>query len=315
MPLFPLIGLVLVLITFHGSVSAATFNVDSTDDFVDKVIGDGVCATEFNTCTLRAAVQEANASNTWPNIISLPAGNYILNYGSANEGASAEGDLDIKKPLEIVGEDPATTIIDGNNSDRIFDIKYGAGYSHSYKDPIEWVKIKNITLQNGSVDLSNGGAILSYENLLIDNVVFKNNSVTNIDQSSSGFRGGAIYTSSRLEVYNSIFSFNSAEGNGGALYSNGMVIIKDSTFDNNTAVSGGAIDGGFRNGTFSNLVISNNIATQDGGGLKAKGTFTDIIVTNNSAKYGGGIYLTESSNVYSSIIYQNNSDEYGGGVY
>jgi len=59
------------------TVSSATFVVNSTDDAVDANIGDGICATASGFCTLRAAVQEANA-HLGPDVISLPAGTYTL---------------------------------------------------------------------------------------------------------------------------------------------------------------------------------------------------------------------------------------------
>src|SRR5688572_8069199 len=42
--------------------AAAVFEVDSQVDAVDALIGDGVCATAAGGCTLRAAIQEANAT-------------------------------------------------------------------------------------------------------------------------------------------------------------------------------------------------------------------------------------------------------------
>lgn len=48
-------------ILFTVSVSAATFTVDSTGDEADLSAGNGICATSLGTCTLRAAIQEANA--------------------------------------------------------------------------------------------------------------------------------------------------------------------------------------------------------------------------------------------------------------
>jgi hypothetical protein len=41
--------------------AAIPITVNDTADRPDRSIGDGVCATAANTCTLRAAVQEANA--------------------------------------------------------------------------------------------------------------------------------------------------------------------------------------------------------------------------------------------------------------
>ncbi|MEX2431452.1 MAG: CSLREA domain-containing protein, partial [Dehalococcoidia bacterium] len=41
----------------------ATFSVDTTADAVDANPGDGACATEDGSCTLRAAIQEGNAQS------------------------------------------------------------------------------------------------------------------------------------------------------------------------------------------------------------------------------------------------------------
>jgi CSLREA domain-containing protein len=46
---------------FAAAVSAATFVVDSTGDEPDKDINDGLCQTAVGTCTLRAAIEQANA--------------------------------------------------------------------------------------------------------------------------------------------------------------------------------------------------------------------------------------------------------------
>src|ERR1043165_4279589 len=53
-------------------VAGTTFTVNSTDDTADASPGDGVCetATGNGVCTLRAAIQEANAS-TGPVTISF----------------------------------------------------------------------------------------------------------------------------------------------------------------------------------------------------------------------------------------------------
>ena len=49
---------------FALPATAATFYVDSEIDAVDALPGDGVCATSTGTCTLRAAIQEANAHSS-----------------------------------------------------------------------------------------------------------------------------------------------------------------------------------------------------------------------------------------------------------
>ncbi len=51
----------LCVLTLTSTAHAATFIVDSTGDQSDGVPGNGVCLTIVNTCTLRAAIEEANA--------------------------------------------------------------------------------------------------------------------------------------------------------------------------------------------------------------------------------------------------------------
>ena len=57
-------GLFLGLVMDASSARAATYTVDSTGDAADATPGDGLCATAGAVCTLRAAIQEANADAT-----------------------------------------------------------------------------------------------------------------------------------------------------------------------------------------------------------------------------------------------------------
>ncbi|MCB1009687.1 MAG: CSLREA domain-containing protein, partial [Acidobacteria bacterium] len=74
---------------------AATFVVDSTADAVDATPGDGLCASVLagSPCTLRAAVQEANAL-PGEDLVLLPAGAFALALPGAQEEDAATGDLD-----------------------------------------------------------------------------------------------------------------------------------------------------------------------------------------------------------------------------
>src|SRR3954468_19623754 len=59
-----LLGLSACLLDFlqPSAHAAATFVVNSTSDTADASVGDGVCADASGGCTLRAAIQEANAA-------------------------------------------------------------------------------------------------------------------------------------------------------------------------------------------------------------------------------------------------------------
>ena len=92
---------------------AATFNVNSTADGSDANPGNGVCETGAGNgiCTLRAAIQESNASAAFPpDQIILPAGTYGLTGGR----------LQITTSLSIAGAGASSTFIDGNSASIIF---------------------------------------------------------------------------------------------------------------------------------------------------------------------------------------------------
>lgn len=66
---------ILLMLASAPIASAATFTVNSSDDFSDANPGDGACATGTGNCTLRAAIEESNAlpgSDT----VNLPPGTY-----------------------------------------------------------------------------------------------------------------------------------------------------------------------------------------------------------------------------------------------
>src|SRR5687767_2367923 len=97
---------------FTGSAYAASFTVNDTRDLVDVNPGDGLCRTSNSTCTLRAAIQEANAL-PGADTIQLPAGTYALAIPPLNQNDITTGDLDITDSVTISGAGAALTILDG----------------------------------------------------------------------------------------------------------------------------------------------------------------------------------------------------------
>ena len=137
-----------------------TYTVSLTTDAVDANVGDGVCDAFLDRagqqCTLRAAIQEANATEKWGAIV-LPAGTFRLTVAGSHEDAAASGDLDINGPnLTISGAGPAQTVIDaaglGEVTDRVLDI-------YSTEVAIT-VRISGITIRNGRVDEDPGGCTM-----------------------------------------------------------------------------------------------------------------------------------------------------------
>ncbi|HUM71200.1 MAG TPA: CSLREA domain-containing protein, partial [Chloroflexota bacterium] len=211
---------------------AATFTVNDFADGVDTNPGNGVCQTSAGTCTLRAAIQEANASSG-ADTIQLAAGTYTLTIPPGSGDDSASGDLDITGPLTIVGAGSAETIIDASGLDRVLHIHEIAGN----------VTLSNLTVRHG-VSFEDGGGIFTESpgTLRLENVVVSNNTTV--------MEGGGVYaTNGRLIITNSTISGNSARS-GGGLYNAGelsplnipsRVEISNSTISGNSADSGGGV--------------------------------------------------------------------------
>src|ERR1700712_1503845 len=111
-------GLLSVLPAF----AAQTFMVDSTDDLVDDDVGDNVCHTSANTCTLRAAVMQANRAAKAGAIIELPAGTYTLSLPPADPLGDDNGDLNFSSqtaPVSLIGAGADVTTIDAAGIDRV----------------------------------------------------------------------------------------------------------------------------------------------------------------------------------------------------
>ena len=70
-----------------------------------------------------------------------------ITIAGANEDNAATGDLDIKGNLTIKGKGPASTIIDGNSLDRVFQVFSGK------------VQISGVTIQHGMA--TEGGGLLN----------------------------------------------------------------------------------------------------------------------------------------------------------
>src|SRR5205085_676367 len=89
---------VLVSARAHG----ATFQVHSSADQVDAVPGDGECASATGDCTLRAAIEEANAREG-DDIVVLPAGTFCLTLPRSGSQDDGGGDLDIRSNVIVRG--------------------------------------------------------------------------------------------------------------------------------------------------------------------------------------------------------------------
>jgi uncharacterized repeat protein (TIGR01451 family)/CSLREA domain-containing protein len=247
---------------------AATFVVDTTADTADATPGDGICADSGGACSLRAAVQEANAL-PGDDTIALSAAVYVLS-GAAGDDLASSGDLDITGSLTLSGAAATSTIIDGGGVDRVLDIDpSGAGIT---------VAIANLGVRNGNIPGESGGGIRNRGTLTLTNVTLTAN--------VSGIDGGGLLNLGAVTLNNATISGNTA-GDGGGLFNaaGAVATLTNVTVSGNSAsgAGGGILNGG--TATLTNVTLSGNVAAA-GGLANAAGTMT---VTNTlvAASTGG----------------------------
>lgn len=310
-------GLLFTLIlVFAQGLYAANFVVDTVVDQLDANPGDGVCADAGGQCSLRAAIQEANAL-TGSHSIDLPVGSYILT-GASGEDAAVTGDLDITADISIVGTDTRNTIVDGNSLDRIFHIL-----------PTASLQIELLSLANGNATDANGGAVYNDGSFSMDQVSISNSmtmgSLGSAGILTGGGLGGAIYNAGSLTITKSLINACSAEGGagesginpggggggggsagmGGALFNemNATANFINTTLSGNSAIGGRGGNGSWH--ANSGTVESNG---GNGGGQGAMGGLTSGGGASGAAGFGGG------GGGGASLLGAGNNGGFGGGA-
>jgi CSLREA domain-containing protein len=326
--LLTIVALLAGLLPAVGAAAATpyTFNVTSTADAVDANPADGTCeATPAAGCTLRAAIQEANALQVADagNIFTInlaPGATYVLTLQGPNEDNAATGDLDIHANVTING---AGAFVDGDgldvtgnptgNPDRVFQVFSGFA-----------VTMNNLTIQNGYIQNQNGAGILADDvtgqplapvqasavanSLTLNTVTVTKNVIPTPPCCQSNFGTGAgVYSAAgrTLTVTNSTISANTGGatnsgpfGSNGAtgIYNAGTLSLTGSSVTNN---SGGDIFSGpgylaaaiLNDVSGTATIAGSTINTNEGGGIANAGTLhvSGTTLSGNSAIAGGAL--------------------------
>ncbi len=317
----------------QGQASSLSFTVNTTADAHDAHPGDGKCADTAGQCTLRAALEEADASPPGSTVtITVPAGTYGLTLGSLTAG-TATGRLNVT----VGGAGAANTVVAATGRFRVLTVA-GKGTTGL---------LENLEVTGGKAGPNSyGGGIYSQGVLTLSHDALTGN--------TAGAGGGVANAGGTLTVTGStITDNNGGEFGGGGIQNGGpknvpgTVVVLSSTISGNvTRNEGGGIFSG-QNGhpaaagqaavaprrlcapprctparlAAAGLVlhvtgstITGNRGSNGGGGIAAEGTaiLAGSKVDGNSAgaAIGGGLFNVGT--VTGSTISGNTADAGGG---
>ncbi len=281
------VGLILLIAGFMapGVASAATLTVDSSADVI----------ADDRVCTLREAIINANnndqsgsadclAGEALPvtdQIVFDAATNsspFVLNRTGTNENAAATGDLDITESLMITGNGAdSVTEVDGNATDRVFEIREGAE-----------VEMSRIAITNGGGVVDGAGIKVFNGRLELTDAGVFSNSISG-GPGFGALTGAGIQSMDELSLTSVSVLGNDIQGTGNAsgfgagihIGTGGTLSVFDSLIRENTidTVDGSANGAGVYHhpadaGAFTvirNTILSGNRAATTGSGSAAGG--------------------------------------------
>ena len=264
-------------------------------DADDAAQGDGICATSGGVCTLRAALQEANARAS--------CGVIDINFSGVSSITLGSGLPDINHNVNINGPGANQLIVQRNLSApqfRIFQVQTGTAtisatisgltasgglFTNRNKNIAGGIyNAGSLQLKDVRVSANFAGAIWNNRGTLaLTNSSVINNSSYGIDNegtltlsnsSVSGNTGTGIYNGESAVLTNSTVSNNSSSDNGGGIRNFGNLILTSSTLSGNSAVlGGGGLASEMGTAILTNVTIANNhtslssVGGRSGGGI------------------------------------------------
>ena len=329
-----------------------TYAVNSTSDLPDMDQGDGLCLTSEGTCTLRAAIMQANYS-IGADTITIPAGVYQLTR-VGNDDVAVLGDLDITDNLTIQGAGSGITIVDGNGvliNDRLFQIfttskvtdisgltirngkkdsgPFDAGAGLYWEGDNSQLTLSDVVIEGNTASYA-GGISLNYsptgDQVNLDHVIIRGNSAT----AAGGGLTADFYDFATFDMHDSQIYNNTAFQGGGITFqatilqfSLSSVSIENSQIFSNTASHGAGFDNIAGDTTtpikISNSNIYQNHANSFGGAIENSGTLaisTTTLDANSAGTNGGGIFNDDNGHLdINQTTVSNNTAQYGGGIY
>jgi len=246
--------------------------------------------------------------------IDNPHNIYLSNGIYSQSQTTEQFPMNCKSFVSLIGENEAQTILDGEELKGILFCEGDSCFS-----------IQKMTIQNGKVRRSGGGIYLtSRSSPSLENVILSEN-----EANYSG--GGICCEDNSIPTLNNVILSENSAGKGGGLYCHHFSnpSLTDVTIIGNTAGSGGGIClEVYSDASLVNVTIHENLSNR-GGGIylwDSSPILNNVIISDNIANaQGGGIYCVglniAGSFIFSSpdlnnvTISRNMSLEDGGGIY
>ncbi len=285
-------GLIIIILSslllVYGMTSvpvyAATFLVDDSGDASDADTSNGVCATVDGTCTLRAAIEQANANGAAD----------IINFDGSVTSINIGTELAISSDITING---SGVTVDNTGTGRVFFINAGSviisgltitgGTATDGGGLYVSGSLADVTLQGGAQVTGNnattwGSGIFAENNAQLT-VTGAGTAITNNGSAGPTTAGGGIAGIGGADIF--ITNGAVVSNHTGGVFGGGGIGLDAST--------------GSTTLTVDNATISGNNASL-GGGIYAQSGVTitlqnGAVITQNSANNGGGIILASGS--------------------
>lgn len=267
-------------------VPGKLFVVNDTADSFDANPGDRICADSNGRCTLRAAIQEVDAVTVVLDDV------IIFSIPQPSEINLTLGELAVtgRRFVSIVGPGARRLTVrrsgaPGTPNFRIFNLSGGQSIH----------EIRGLTIANGDPGTEpDGGAIKlgPGTNLTLTEVTITGNAAIN---------GGGVSNMGTLDITRSLFSANSAAGQGGAIRNaqGATMRVWNTTITGSSALMGGAL---YNEGalTLANDTISHNMAATAASGIFSGSTGT-ISIINTIVGASGASAITNLSGPFNSF--------------
>ncbi|MEZ5209453.1 MAG: choice-of-anchor Q domain-containing protein, partial [Acidimicrobiales bacterium] len=261
----------------------SSVTVDDGGDTHDAAPGDDVCADGNGACTLRAAIDEANAVAGPQTITVDPSITAItLALPGNNENANASGDLDVTDETTIEGNG---VTIDANGSvlhDRAIDVRSGG------------LTLRDATLTGGAPNAlasRDGGALVANATTTLERVHLTGN--------TANYGGAVRMNAVTVTIIDSTIAQNTAVEGSGLTSAGGDVSLVGTTITANAGTAAAAV---YLNPGSTASLVNTTVAANTSGGIAAVAVPVEVTLSTVTANGDGNLKGSGTYTMAGSVI-------------